>query len=106
MQAGDYRHYQHTCIYPKNNECGYKSESQKCTSPLMYERMNLSKINGYLQRRHHPLPLVSLLGHQAFAPLQVLPNFLLNLHHLLPVIAVSLVLGIHSVLLKNSAKPN
>ena len=104
MQAGDYRHYQHT--YIKYNECGYKSESQKCTSPLMYERMNLSKINGYLQRRHHPLPLVSLLGHQAFAPLQVLPNFLLNLHHLLPVIAVSLVLGIHSVLLKNSAKPN
>ena len=60
----------------------------------------------YLQRRHHPLPLVPLLGHQALALIQVLPNLLLNLHHLLPVIAVSLVLGIHSVLFKDSAKPN
>ena len=47
----------------------------------------------YLQRCDHPLPLVALLGHQALALLQVLPDLLLHLHHLLPVIAVRLVLG-------------
>lgn len=58
----------------------------------------------YLQRRHHPLPLVPLLGHQALALIQVLPNLLLNLHHLLPVISIRLVLGIYSVPLKTQLR--